>query len=628
MLLGLNTVCDVYFTGALEIMVEKWHIKPDVAGATFMAAGGSAPELFTSLVGATIANNDVGFGTIIGSAVFNVLFVIGLCGYVAKEPIQLTWWPLFRDCSYYILGLSLLAGFASDERISLVEAILLFVAYIVYCIIMYFNSSLEALVHKYSSRAGGRSQESASEADPSRPPVIVGNWAGTTSGQVSVVPNATTPPSPSKTDPQPPSHGDVAVPELGTDGPRQVSKSSEEDSSRILCSQPLPSREPWVTSQGIERFHKDPARKEEEGTDIVVSSQPLPMRSQKLRLSARTARAAALQEAARDRHEERRHSESDEAGQATRSRQCSKQSAGMQQVQETPEESKPTDEQQEEEEEEEEPGFMDFPNNAKDQVIWLISLPVLLPIYFLTPLPSERLFLLTFLFSLVWIALLSFCLVWWVEILGEALHIDPILMSFTLLAAGTSIPDAASSVAVAKQGEGDMAVSSSVGSNIFDILVGLPIPWMIKIALNDASYQVTIKSPFLAFDVILRPATDLPALAGKTGHKKLLLRSGRQQDAGASVVKQNSEQETFCERTFILYGLNLLLSCTFTIQKATQLALRVLRLAPSVLGCSSSACAPVARWPIFSRLRLLHTCSLRTTYFHETLPRKLLFQVL
>jgi len=103
----------------------------------------------------------------------------------------------------------------------------------------------------------------------------------------------------------------------------------------------------------------------------------------------------------------------------------------------------------------------------------------------------------------VWIALLSFCLVWWVEILGEALHIDPILMSFTLLAAGTSIPDAASSVAVAKQGEGDMAVSSSVGSNIFDILVGLPIPWMIKIALNDASYQVTIKSPFLAFDVIL-----------------------------------------------------------------------------------------------------------------------------
>jgi sodium/potassium/calcium exchanger 2 len=30
---------------------------------------------------------------------------------------------------------------------------------------------------------------------------------------------------------------------------------------------------------------------------------------------------------------------------------------------------------------------------------------------------------------------------------------------------------------VAKQGLGDMAVSSSIGSNIFDVLVGLPLPW-------------------------------------------------------------------------------------------------------------------------------------------------------
>merc|ERR1712166_190078 len=49
----------------------------------------------------------------------------------------------------------------------------------------------------------------------------------------------------------------------------------------------------------------------------------------------------------------------------------------------------------------------------------------------------------------------------------------------TLLASGTSIPDLLSSVAVAKRGFGDMAVSSSIGSNVFDILIGLPIPWLI-----------------------------------------------------------------------------------------------------------------------------------------------------
>ena len=78
-------MCDDYFVAALEEMCDKWSITEDVAGATFMAAGGSAPELFTSLLGVFVAESDVGFGTIVGSAVFNVLFVIGCvagCGCV------------------------------------------------------------------------------------------------------------------------------------------------------------------------------------------------------------------------------------------------------------------------------------------------------------------------------------------------------------------------------------------------------------------------------------------------------------------------------------------------------------------------------------------------------------------
>jgi len=53
-------------------------------------------------------------------------------------------------------------------------------------------------------------------------------------------------------------------------------------------------------------------------------------------------------------------------------------------------------------------------------------------------------------------------------------------MGLTILAAGTSVPDLLSSYVVARQGKGDMAVSSSIGSNIFDILVGLPLPWLIR----------------------------------------------------------------------------------------------------------------------------------------------------
>jgi hypothetical protein len=93
---------------ALEVLVHRWQIDPDIAGATFMAAGGSAPELFTSFIG-TFNQSAVGFGTIVGSAVFNVLFVIGTCAVASEDTLYLTWWPLARDCSYYCMSLLTLA---------------------------------------------------------------------------------------------------------------------------------------------------------------------------------------------------------------------------------------------------------------------------------------------------------------------------------------------------------------------------------------------------------------------------------------------------------------------------------------------------------------------------------------
>lgn len=51
-----------------------------MAGATFMAAGSSAPEVFISLVGVFVSETSTGIGAIVGSAVFNILFVIGVCG--------------------------------------------------------------------------------------------------------------------------------------------------------------------------------------------------------------------------------------------------------------------------------------------------------------------------------------------------------------------------------------------------------------------------------------------------------------------------------------------------------------------------------------------------------------------
>ena len=67
--MGLAVVCDEYFVPAIDEIAEVWNITPDVAGATLMAAGGSAPELATSFMGVFVSKSDVGFSTIVGSAV-------------------------------------------------------------------------------------------------------------------------------------------------------------------------------------------------------------------------------------------------------------------------------------------------------------------------------------------------------------------------------------------------------------------------------------------------------------------------------------------------------------------------------------------------------------------------------
>ena len=110
-----------------------------------MAAGGSAPELATSFVG-VFKRSDVGFGTIVGSAVFNVLFVISMCVMFTPNkysPLELTWWPLFRDCSYYVITLAFLAAFMYDGNIYWYEAPIQLMLYFGYVYMMSKSEWLE-----------------------------------------------------------------------------------------------------------------------------------------------------------------------------------------------------------------------------------------------------------------------------------------------------------------------------------------------------------------------------------------------------------------------------------------------------------------------------------------------------
>ena len=49
MFVALAIVCDEFFVPALDVIIEVLGCSEDVAGATFMAAGGSAPGIINLL---------------------------------------------------------------------------------------------------------------------------------------------------------------------------------------------------------------------------------------------------------------------------------------------------------------------------------------------------------------------------------------------------------------------------------------------------------------------------------------------------------------------------------------------------------------------------------------------------
>ena len=111
-------VCDEYFVSSLDRLCEELQMSADVAGATFMAAGSSAPELATVIIGVFFAQDDIGISGVIGSAVFNIMFVIAICAICAGTVCYLNWWPLIRDCFFYSVSILIMLIIIFDETIS------------------------------------------------------------------------------------------------------------------------------------------------------------------------------------------------------------------------------------------------------------------------------------------------------------------------------------------------------------------------------------------------------------------------------------------------------------------------------------------------------------------------------
>ncbi|XP_069064309.1 sodium/potassium/calcium exchanger 4 isoform X2 [Pleurodeles waltl] len=419
MFYALAIVCDDYFVPSLEKICEKLHLSEDVAGATFMAAGSSTPELFASVIGVFITHGDVGVGTIVGSAVFNILCIIGVCGIFAGQVVRLTWWSLFRDSMYYTFSIIALIIFIYDEVIEWWESLILIIMYVFYIVIMKFNMKLQKLfTRKQKTMANGTAVSNEMQ--------------------------------------------DVK-PKQQYDGKHPVVMVDE-----IICSSPPKFRFP------------------EAGLRIMITNKFGP------RTRLRMASRFIINERQRLLHSANGVSTTSLDGKL-----------------ETIENGNVYVDKEDLQEECESSHLSPFsiPDTCTNKCKWAFSWPLICILYFTVPNCSkprwENLFMVTFLMSTLWIAIFSYVMVWMVTVIGYTLGIPDVIMGITFLAAGTSVPDCMASLIVARQGYGDMAVSNSIGSNVFDILVGLGLPWCLQTMIIHYGSVVRINSKGLVYSVIL-----------------------------------------------------------------------------------------------------------------------------
>uniref|UniRef100_A0A8C9V3Q1 Solute carrier family 24 member 3 n=1 Tax=Scleropages formosus TaxID=113540 RepID=A0A8C9V3Q1_SCLFO len=458
----LHVLCAVYMFYALALKISEWlHLSEDVAGATFMAAGSSAPELFTSIIGVFITKGDVGVGTIVGSAVFNILCIIGICGIFAGQVIRLCCWALLRDSVYYtmsVVALILVSGMGVRTRT---------------------GTDSRGLYSYFERRNKGTCS--------------VNLLNGTTS--TADVDDAATVLLSKGTNPFLTPASVLMVDELLSMQPHQLSFS--EASMRVM-----------ITS------HFSPR------TRISMASRMLISERQRL-ISARSLS----------------NSDSDVTVKVPGRRSLDSGLPGMERGLKgrcgwdadedgrgletgTNTENKDYKNDEEEEEDEEDKGlFVPFHVPGTFTVpCWLLSWPLCLLLFLTVPNCTsprwQRCFVLTFLTSTLWIAAFSYVMVWMVTIIGFTLGIPDVIMGITFLAAGTSVPDCMASLTVVRQGLGDMAVSNSIGSNVFDILMGLGLPWTIKTLVIDYGSYIHINSKGLIFSVELLLASVFLAVLG------------------------------------------------------------------------------------------------------------------
>jgi cation:H+ antiporter len=129
-------------------------ISPLVIGLTVVSFGTSSPELAVSIQAGLAGKSDIAVGNVVGSNIFNILFILGACALVS--PLVVAVQLIRREVPFMIAVSLLLIGQAFDGAISWFDGFILFSLLIGYIIWSIYASrqEREEVIAEYAQEFG------------------------------------------------------------------------------------------------------------------------------------------------------------------------------------------------------------------------------------------------------------------------------------------------------------------------------------------------------------------------------------------------------------------------------------------------------------------------------------------
>ena len=84
---GLVKGADWFVDGSAAV-AKKLHVSSVIIGLTIVAMGTSAPELAVSTTAALKGSNEIAFSNVVGSNIFNLMVVLGVCAVIHSVPVD------------------------------------------------------------------------------------------------------------------------------------------------------------------------------------------------------------------------------------------------------------------------------------------------------------------------------------------------------------------------------------------------------------------------------------------------------------------------------------------------------------------------------------------------------------